>query len=64
MIEFEKEKIRASMPKLLEEMKKKKPVEELPFCKTAPSAEHARAQNEDEPCDDSRGQQVSRDGKD
>jgi transposase-like protein len=25
---------------------------DLPFCTTAPSAEHARATNEDEPCDD------------
>jgi hypothetical protein len=24
------------------------------FCTTAPSAEHARARNEDEPCDDGR----------
>ena len=28
--------------------------EDLPFCTTAASAEHARATNEDEPCDDSR----------
>jgi hypothetical protein len=27
-------------------------VVDLPFCTTAPSAEHARAKNEDEPCDD------------
>ena len=26
----------------------------LPFCTTAPSAEHARAANEDEPCHDAR----------
>jgi hypothetical protein len=26
----------------------------LPYCKTAPSAEHHRADNEDEPCDDGR----------
>jgi len=37
----------------------KKPVEKreeekLPFCTTAASAEHARASNEDEPCDDAR----------
>jgi hypothetical protein len=41
-----------------EETKKKKPrkpEEALPSCRTAPSAEHARAQNEDEPCDDARG---------
>ncbi len=29
--------------------------EAKPYCTTAPSAEHARAQDEDEPCDDSRG---------
>ena len=28
--------------------------ETLPFCTTAPSAEHARAADEDEPCDDAR----------
>ena len=27
----------------------------LPYCTTAASAEHARADEEDEPCDDSRG---------
>ena len=34
--------------------KKKKKEEELPFCTTAPSAEHARGTDEDEPCDDFR----------
>ena len=34
---------------------KKKAEEPLPFCIKAPSAEHARGSNEDEPCDDSRG---------
>ena len=34
--------------------KKKKKEEKLPFCTTAPSAEHGRAENEDEPCDDFR----------
>jgi hypothetical protein len=34
---------------------KKKADEPLPFCTTAPSAEHARGPNEDEPCDESRG---------
>ena len=29
--------------------------ERLPYCTTAPSAEHARAHNEDEPCDDGTG---------
>ena len=28
---------------------------ELEHCTTAPSAEHARASNDDEPCDDGRG---------
>ena len=34
--------------------KKKKTVEKLPFCTTAPSAEQHRAHNEDGPCDDGR----------
>ena len=33
----------------------KKKEEKLPFCTTAPSPEHARAEGDDEPCDDSRG---------
>ena len=37
-----------------EAKKKKKAKKPLPFCTTAPSAEHARGSNEDEPCDDSR----------
>jgi hypothetical protein len=52
--------------KFLTENKKERPIEEvkkrkkkadapLPFCTTAPSAEHARGPDEDEPCDDSRG---------
>jgi hypothetical protein len=28
--------------------------EKLPYCTTAPSAEHTRAHDDDEPCDDSR----------
>lgn len=28
--------------------------EELPYCTTAPSAEHARAHDDNEPCDDFR----------
>ena len=35
-----------------EKLKKEK--QPLPFCTTAPSAEHARAENDDEPCDDGR----------
>lgn len=40
-----------------EEVKKEKKKADtpLPFCTTAPSAEHGRALDEDEPCDDSRG---------
>jgi hypothetical protein len=34
--------------------KKKRPDEELPACTTAPSAEHSRASDDDEPCDDGR----------
>jgi hypothetical protein len=30
------------------------PEEKLPFCTKTPSAEHARSQDEDEPCDDGR----------
>jgi hypothetical protein len=37
-----------------EGQKEKKQEEALPFCTTAPSAEHARGSDEDEPCDDSR----------
>ncbi|MBW1861770.1 MAG: hypothetical protein JRJ02_05285 [Deltaproteobacteria bacterium] len=29
--------------------------EKLPYCTTTPSAEQARAHDEDEPCDDGRG---------
>jgi hypothetical protein len=36
---------------------KKKAKSSLPFCTTAPSAEHARAHDEDEPCDDARGEE-------
>jgi hypothetical protein len=38
-----------------QEKEKKKPEEKLPFCTTAPSAEHSRGPEEEEPCDDSRG---------
>ena len=34
--------------------KKKKADEKLPYCTTAPSAEHHRASDDDEPCDDGR----------
>jgi hypothetical protein len=36
-----------------DEVKKKKDEKKLPYCTTAPSPEHARAYDEDEPCDDS-----------
>ena len=36
------------------EKKVKKTEEELPFCTTAPSAEHTRADQVDDPCDDNR----------
>jgi hypothetical protein len=37
------------------QVKKKKAKKPLSFCTAAPSAEHARAGSDDEPCDDSRG---------
>lgn len=46
----------------LEEQKKEKKKnddEKLPYCTTAPSAEQARSEDEDEPCDDGRGGDVS-----
>ena len=45
-----------------EKAKKKKAEEKLPFCTTAPSAEHARASAEDEPCDDGTGERTSEEG--
>ena len=39
----------------LEEQKKKKNVDDkLPYCTTSPSAEQARSDEDDEPCDDGR----------
>jgi hypothetical protein len=40
--------------KEVEEESKKQQGEPLPFCANAPSPEHTRGDNEDEPCDDSR----------
>ena len=40
--------------KELEEKDQKKETATLPFCTSAPSSEHSRGVNEDEPCDDSR----------
>jgi hypothetical protein len=53
----EEKTMEETVPEKIEEnnnRKKKKTEEDLPFCTTAPDAEHARAHNEDEPCDDSR----------
>jgi hypothetical protein len=36
------------------EKKQKKVAASFPFCTTAPSAEHTRAEDADVPCDDSR----------
>ena len=56
--EYKEEKtMERTEPEIIEgnnNRKKKKAEEDLPFCTTAPDAEHARAHNEDEPCDDSR----------
>lgn len=35
-------------------MEEKKVENELPYCTTAPSAEHYRSSDDDEPCDDGR----------
>jgi hypothetical protein len=35
--------------------KKKKVDDKLPYCTAAPSAEQARSDEDDEPCDDGRG---------
>ena len=49
-------KEQAMTDKKHEEKKKKKEEQDwpLPYCTTAPSAEHHRAGDEDEPCDDAR----------
>ena len=44
-----------------EKRKKKKFDEKLPYCTTAPSAEHARTFDNDEPCDDGRGGDTNQD---
>ena len=38
----------------MDKKKKKEAVDPDPFCTTAPSAEHARGELADDPCDDSR----------
>ena len=40
--------------KMKNQEQEKKKEEKLPFCTNAPSPEHARAESDDEPCDDSR----------
>jgi hypothetical protein len=42
-------------PEEKKEKQEEKEEEKLPFCTNAPSPEHARADSDDEPCDDSRG---------
>ena len=49
---MEEDKIKKS--ELLKKDKTKKDGEKLQPCNTAPSAEHARAHADDEPCDDGR----------
>ena len=49
---------KAEEPGNKQERNKKRNVEELPYCTTAPSAEHLRANDEDEPCDDGRAGNV------
>jgi hypothetical protein len=44
-----------------EKQKKKKFDEKLPYCTTAPSAEHARTFDNDEPCDDGRSGDTNQD---
>ena len=44
-----------------EKGKEKKLEEKLPYCITAPSAEHARAHDDDEPCDDGRSGNTDKD---
>jgi hypothetical protein len=44
-----------------EKQKKKKFDEKLPYCTTAPSAEHARTFDDDEPCDDGRSGDTNQD---
>ena len=48
----------------LSEKENKQKDDALPFCTTAASAEHARGESEDEPCDDARAGDSERDGED
>lgn len=60
MMSYSKEGLekKTEEPEDKQESNKKKNVEELPYCTTAPSAEHLRANDEDEPCDDGRAGNV------
>jgi hypothetical protein len=46
---------------IMEEKNNEKLEEQLPFCRTASVAEHARGHDEDEPCDDYRGRETAKD---
>ena len=53
----EKKPMEETAPEKIQEnnnRKKKKVEKDLPFCTTAPDAEHARAHDDNEPCNDSR----------
>jgi len=51
---MEEKKEKAEEIEETEKGKKKMAEEKLPYCTTAPSAEHSRAHDDDEPCDDGR----------
>ena len=53
---MDKEKIEKSK----EQEKEKKIDEKIPHCTTSPSAEHARANDNGEPCDDGRGGDINK----
>jgi len=46
------EKEQNAQPEETADKDKKKKEEKLPFCTTAPSPEHSRGTDDDEPCDD------------
>ena len=46
-----------------EKMDQEKAKNNLPHCKTAPSAEHARGSDNDEPCDDGRTGKIKQKGE-
>ena len=53
---MDKEKIE----KTKEQEKEKKIYEKIPHCTSAPNAEHARADDNDDPCDDGRGGNINK----